>query len=90
MMAEAMRKTSKNRVRTIVILLMIAALYTWVSSGIKLQGIKTTAGEITRSIFKGLFNPDWSYIYIPEGEDLLGGLLDTISIAFLGTFVSAI
>jgi phosphonate transport system permease protein len=90
MMADAIKKPVKNRIRTIVIIALIAALYVWVFSGIKFGGIKPTAGEITRAIFRGLFHPDWAYVYIPEGEDLVRGLLDTISMAFLGTFVSAI
>lgn len=90
MMTEVVKKPVKNRLKTIIILLAIAALYFWVFSGLKFGGIKATAGQVTKSIFRGLFNPDWSYVYIPEGEDLLRGLLDTIAIAFLGTFVSAI
>ena len=41
-------------------------------------------------MIKGLFHPDWAYVYIPEGEDLLRSLLETLSISYLGNFVSAI
>jgi phosphonate transport system permease protein len=90
MITDEIKKPAKKRIRTLVIVILIAALYIWVFSGLKFGGIKPTAGEITKSIFRGLFHPDWAYVYIPEGEDLLRGLLDTIAIAFLGTFVSAI
>ena len=66
------------------------ALYWWVFSGIEFTGIKETAGKITRAIFAGLFSPDWDYVYLPDGEDLLRGLLDTLAIACLGTVISAV
>ena len=37
----------------------------------------------------GVLNPDWSYVSLPDGEDLLHGLIDTLAIAILGTFISA-
>ena len=37
----------------------------------------------------GILNPDWSYVSLPDGEDLLHGLIDTLAIAILGTFISA-
>ena len=37
-----------------------------------------------------MFHPDLKYIYIPEGEDLLRGLLETFAIAVIGTFIAAI
>lgn len=79
-----------NRLRYWLIGLLVAAVYIWSFSGISYTGIKETAGEITVAIFRGLFNPDWGYVYMPEGEDLLRGLLDTLAIAFLGTFITAV
>ncbi|MBL4936822.1 phosphonate ABC transporter, permease protein PhnE [Clostridium sp. YIM B02515] len=89
-MTEAIKKPPKNRLKTIAVLIITVLIYVWVFRGVSFQSIKPTAGEITRAIFRGLFHPDWSYVYIKEGEDLLRGLLDTLAIAFLGTFVSAI
>ena len=37
----------------------------------------------------GVLNPDWSYVSLSDGEDLLHGLIDTLAIAILGTFISA-
>ena len=54
-----------------------------------IRGIKDTAGEITKAIMTGILNPDWSYVSLPDGEDLLHGLIDTLAIAILGTFISA-
>ena len=58
-------------------------------SGVPLEGIKETAGEITKAIMTGILTPDWSYVSLPDGEDLLHGLIDTLAIAILGTFISA-
>lgn len=52
--------------------------------------IKIKSIEILKSIFHGLFHPDWGYVYIPAGEDLLRGLLETFAIAVIGTFIAAI
>jgi phosphonate transport system permease protein len=65
-------------------------LYAWSFNGLHFDGIKPTAGKITHSIFNGLFHPDWGYVYLAEGEDLLRGLLETLAISMLGTFISAI
>lgn len=70
--------------------LLIVVIYVWAFNGIPYTGIKDTAGEFTVAIFRGLFHPDWGYVYLPDGEDLLRGLLDTLAIAFLGTFVTAV
>ncbi|WP_042221103.1 phosphonate ABC transporter, permease protein PhnE [Oceanobacillus manasiensis] len=65
-------------------------LYVWAFSGVPMDGFKDTAGQISKAIFSGIFSPDWDYVYLPDGEDLLRGLLDTLAIAVLGTFISAI
>ncbi|GAX91213.1 phosphonate ABC transporter, permease protein PhnE [Effusibacillus lacus] len=79
-----------KRLRYWIVALLVVAIYIWSFTGIEFTGIKETAGEITVAILKGLFNPDWGYVYLPEGEDLLRGLLDTLAIAFLGTFITAV
>ena len=52
--------------------------------------LKSKSIEILKSIFNGLFHPDWGYVYIPAGEDLLRGLLETFAIAVIGTFIAAV
>lgn len=80
----------KKRGMRAVIYLLLVAIYVWAFAGIPVDGLKDTAGQVTQSILKGLFAPDWDYVYLPEGEDLLRGLLDTFAIAVLGTFISAV
>ncbi|TVY05516.1 phosphonate ABC transporter, permease protein PhnE [Paenibacillus cremeus] len=86
----SVKAPSGGRLRFWLVALIILAIYIWSFNGIQFEGIKETAGQISKSILKGLFHPDWSYVYIPEGEDLLRGLLDTLAISVLGTFISAI
>lgn len=66
----------------------LVVLYIWAFSGVPFNGFKETAGIITKAIFAGIFSPDWDFVYLPEGEDLLRGLLETLAISILGTFIS--
>lgn len=88
--SERVTKPRKNWPLRWLLVLAIAALYIWAFSGISFQGFKETAGQIVRSILAGIFSPDWAYVYMPDGEDLLRGLLDTLAIAILGTVISTL
>lgn len=79
-----------KRLRNGLIGILIVVIYIWAFAGIPYTGIKDTAAEFTLAILRGLVHPDWGYVYLPDGEDLLRGLLDTLAIAFLGTFVTAV
>lgn len=78
----------KSRLRWLIYV-VLAIVYVWAFSGIPYSGIKETAGQVTKAIFSGLFSPDWDFVYLPDGEDLLRGLLDTLAISILGTIISA-
>lgn len=43
-----------------------------------------------RAIFYGLIHPDWSYVYTGDGEDLFSLMIETVAIAFVGTFISSL
>lgn len=86
---EKIQKPKKSRLRWLIYVLL-ALVYIWAFAGIPFDGIKETAGQITKSILSGLFSPDWNYVYLPDGEDLLRGLLDTLAISILGTVISTI
>lgn len=73
-----------------IIYIALAIIYIWAFAGVPFNGIKETAGQITKAIFAGIMSPDWGYVYLPEGEDLLRGLLDTLAISVLGTFISTL
>ena len=89
-MKTKVNKPKKKYLFKTVIFVLLALLYIWAFSGMPLNSIKDTAGQISKAIFSGIFHPDWDYVYLPDGEDLLRGLLDTLAIAILGTFISAI
>ncbi|MFC4600111.1 phosphonate ABC transporter, permease protein PhnE [Cohnella hongkongensis] len=78
------------RPRTWIWLAAAVAVYSWAFSGIPFNGIKETAWQITKAIVAGLFNPDWNYVYLAEGEDLIRGLGETLAIALLGTAISVV
>ncbi|SDK18203.1 phosphonate ABC transporter, permease protein PhnE [Sediminibacillus albus] len=82
-------KPKKKIYKRWVIYIVLALIYVWALSGVPVEGFKETAGQISKAILSGIFSPDWDYVYLPEGEDLLRGLLDTLAIAILGTFISA-
>lgn len=84
-----LQKPRKNPYRWLIYATLLA-VYAWAFSGIPFSGIKETAGTIIKSIAAGLFAPDWNFVYLPEGEDLLRGLLDTLAISVLGTVISAV
>ncbi len=83
---EHKQKIIKNWIIAIVVLAIIA----WGFVGMPALELKSKSIEILKSIFNGLFHPDWGYVYIPAGEDLLRGLLETFAIAVIGTFIAAI
>lgn len=89
MIADTIQKPKKNRVGRWIVAIIIILIFLWAFTGIRFGGIRPSAWPITQAILGGVVNPDWDYVYRPEGEDLLRGLLETISIAYLGTFIAA-
>ncbi|MCJ1655389.1 phosphonate ABC transporter, permease protein PhnE [Staphylococcus sp. NRL 16/872] len=85
---------SKNQkqkmIKNWIIAIVVFAIIAWGFAGMPALELKSKSIEILKSIFKGLFHPDWGYVYIPAGEDLLRGLLETFAIAVIGTFIAAI
>lgn len=80
----------KNLLYRWISTIIVAIVLIWAFVGVPTFEIKEQSGTIMRSILNGLIHPDWSYVYIPEGEDLLRGLLETFAIAVISTFLSAI
>lgn len=81
---------TKKKIKHWVIAIVTVALIIWSFVGMNFGGIKATAGQIAGAILAGIFHPDWSYVYNGSGEDLISQLWETICIAFLGTFISAV
>lgn len=73
-----------------LITIVVLAIIVWGFARMPALELKSKSIEILKSIFNGLFHPDWDYVYIPAGEDLLRGLLETFAIAVIGTFIAAV
>ncbi|MBA1434231.1 phosphonate ABC transporter, permease protein PhnE [Bombilactobacillus bombi] len=86
-MKKATTKTQLNWFITIIILLLI---YWFSFQGINFSGIKDSAGQVLQAIIHGIVHPEWKYVYDGSGEDLVSLLIQTLAIAFLGTFISAL
>ncbi|CAK1240400.1 ABC-type phosphate/phosphonate transport system [Fructobacillus tropaeoli] len=84
------QKTLWQKSQPWLITVVVSAIFIWGFTGVPLTGIKSTAGQVFGSIIDGLVHPDWSYLYSGDGEDLVSALLQTLAIAFLGTFMSAV
>ncbi|MDT0723552.1 phosphonate ABC transporter, permease protein PhnE [Staphylococcus haemolyticus] len=84
------KKHKQKIIKNWIIAIVVLAIITWGFVGMPAVELKSKSIEILKSIFNGLFHPDWGYVYIPAGEDLLRGLLETFAIAVIGTFIAAI
>jgi phosphonate ABC transporter permease subunit PhnE len=81
---------SRTRLYKFIGAAVVLGLLVWSLFGLELTGIQPTTWILTKSMMSGLFQPDWSYVYNPEGEDLIRTLLETLAISYLGNFVSAV
>ncbi|CAM3394432.1 MULTISPECIES: phosphonate ABC transporter, permease protein PhnE [Saccharibacillus] len=82
-------KTRSPIIRNWLIGVVLILLFIWSLSGLKFEGFQEYGSTVMKSIWDGFTHPDWGYVYMPEGEDLLRGLLETLTISILGTFISA-
>ena len=80
----------QRMIKNWLIAIVVLAIIVWGFAGMPALELKSKSIEILKSIFNGLFHPDWGYVYIPAGEDLLRGLLETFAIAVIGTFIAAV
>lgn len=69
----------------IFVLLMV-----WSSNAVNFQGFAQGGTDIAKNILRGIFNPDTDLLFNFTKQGVPYLLLETISIAFLGTIVGAI
>lgn len=69
---------------------LVFLLIGWSFTGMPSFSLKANAVVVAKSMGNGIIHPDWSYVWTGDGEDLTSSLLQTLGIAFLGTFISAI
>ena len=87
---QKIQRNSWQKYGPYIIALVVVLIFIWAFTGIPLSTVKPQAMQVTKSIINGLFHPEWSYVYTGDGEDLVSALIETLAIAFLGTFISAI
>lgn len=80
----------QHRWRNWLLTIITLAIIVWSFTGMPSLEIRPNAWVVTKSIAAGLAHPDFSYVWTGDGEDLTSTLLQTLGIAFLGTFISAI
>ena len=72
------------------IVLIIAVLVGWSSSGVNFNGVTSVGAEVAKGVFYGIFNPDKSLLFGTKDTDVPYLLLQTMAIAVLGTVFGAI
>ncbi len=82
--------TNKRQYKKNIGILLVVVLLIYSAAGLDYANMSQFSLAAIRSVFAGLFNPDWSYLYNGSGEDLVSLLLLTIFIAFLGTTIGTI
>ncbi len=73
-----------------VIVLILAVLVGWSASGVNFTGVTSVGAEVAKGVFYGIFNPDKALLFGTSETDVPYLLLQTISIAVLGTIFGAI
>ncbi len=70
--------------------LIMALIVIWGLAGLQFKGIMQTAAATVESFGRAFIQPDFSYLLDTTMDGLPWALLETISIAVAGTFVSAL
>lgn len=79
-----------NKLYILMIFTIILGMILWSSSVLNLDNSGANGGSIAKNIIKGLFNPDKTLLFDLTKKGVAYLLLETISIAFLGTIIGAI
>ena len=74
----------------LLIVLIVALLIGWSGSGIPYRGVTSVGSEVAKGVFYGIFNPNTDMLFGTGDSDVPYLILQTISIAILGTLFGAI
>lgn len=80
----------KTLVRNLIILAVVLTAMGWSSSTVIFKGLSEQGMQIARSIFRGIFTPDLGFLFNLTKQGVPYLLLETISIAFLGTLIGSV
>ncbi|MGL4973608.1 MAG: phosphonate ABC transporter, permease protein PhnE [Culicoidibacterales bacterium] len=87
---EQLAKQPKTWIFQIVSALIFVILMAWSTSALNFAGFSEGGSEITKNIFFGIFNPDTDLLFNLTKQGVPYLLLETMSIAFLGTIVGGV
>ncbi len=79
-----------NKLRIAIITIIVASLTIWSSTTIEFKGLLKSGMDITSSIIGGILTPSWDMIFNLTKKGVPYLLLETTSIAFLGTIIGSI
>ena len=88
--AEVYANRPKKWLLYTAIVLIIAVLGGWSSSGVNFNGVTQVGAEVAKGVFYGIFNPDRALLFGTKDTDVPYLLLQTMAIAVLGTIFGAI
>ncbi len=86
---EQLEKEPNQWINKALTVVFVLAIILWTTSSIKYKGIEENGLDIAKNVFTGILNLDTEMLFdFKEGVPYL--LLETISIAFLGTLIGTI
>ncbi|HLR03961.1 MAG TPA: phosphonate ABC transporter, permease protein PhnE [Virgibacillus sp.] len=86
---KVLKQSPHNKRYITVISIILVLLFAWSVSSISLKGLQESGLKIGLGILGGIVNPDFELLFdLADGVPYL--LVETISIAFLGTIIGAI
>ena len=88
--AEMYANRPRKWVLYLAIVLLIVVMVGWSASDIKFTGLTVTGTEVAKGVLHGVFSPDKALLFGTSDTDVPYLLLQTISIAVLGTLIGAV
>lgn len=83
-------KIKPNSLKKTLIYVAVISLIIWSFTGINYNGVMSTAGGTIQGMWRGILNPQISYLLDTTVDGLPYAVLETIAIAVCGTFVSGV
>jgi phosphonate transport system permease protein len=84
------KKPRSNSLKKTLFFIIVISLFVWSLDSVNYVGIMGTAAATFKSMMKGFITPDWAYLKDMTVDGLPYAVVETITIAISGTFVSAI
>ena len=84
------KKPRSNSFKKTLFFIIVISLFIWSLESVNYVGIMGTALATFKAMLKGLVTPDWVYLSDLTIDGLPYAVVETITIAISGTFVSAI